>query len=48
MDECLRYAVCAAAACMLDATCSAGLRPLQKCLDLGQQFDFRKPRESWT
>ncbi len=46
MEESLRDAVCTAAACMLDASCSVGLRPLAECLDLGKHYGFRKPGEA--
>ncbi len=46
MAECLRDAVCAAAACMTDATCSGGLRSLEECLELGGGYGFRKSGEA--
>jgi sugar/nucleoside kinase (ribokinase family) len=48
MEQCLHYAVCSAAACMLDATCSGGLLPLDECLKLGGQFGFRNPLEAYV
>jgi len=42
MGECLRYAVCAAAACLTQANCSGGIRSLAQCLELGKQFGFRQ------
>jgi sugar/nucleoside kinase (ribokinase family) len=41
MEECLRYAVCAAAACLTEANCSGGIRPLAQCLDFGRTCGFR-------
>jgi len=41
MEECLRYAVCAAAACLTEANCSGGIRPLIQCLQLGRDHGFR-------
>lgn len=37
----LRLAVCAAAACLADATPSGGLRSVAECLKLGKQYDSR-------
>ena len=41
MEECLRIAVCAAAANLSDETCTRGLRPLPECLAIGEKFGFR-------
>jgi sugar/nucleoside kinase (ribokinase family) len=41
MEECLRLAVCAAAACLTEANCSGGIRPLAQCLKLGEGYGFR-------
>jgi sugar/nucleoside kinase (ribokinase family) len=41
MEECLRSAVCAAAACLTEATCSGGIRSLAQCLELGREWGFR-------
>ncbi len=41
MEECLLYAVGAAAACLTDATCSGGIPPLDQCLKLTQLYGFR-------
>jgi sugar/nucleoside kinase (ribokinase family) len=41
MEECLRYAVCVAAACLTDATCSGGIRSLDQCMELGKSFGFK-------
>ena len=38
--RCLELAVCAAAASLRDATCSAAVEPWQDCLALGRQLDF--------
>jgi sugar/nucleoside kinase (ribokinase family) len=37
----LRYAVCAAASCLGDVSCSDGVLPLDQCLELGRTFGFR-------
>lgn len=39
-QRCLELAVCAAAASLRDATCSAALEPWQTCLALGRQLGF--------
>ena len=39
--ECLRIAVCAAAANLYDATCTGGMKPLAECLRLGEKLGFR-------
>jgi sugar/nucleoside kinase (ribokinase family) len=41
MEECLQYAVCAAAACLTEANCSGGIRSLAQCLELGKACGFR-------
>jgi len=41
MEECLHYAVCVAAACLTEATCSGGIRSLAQCLALGDACGFR-------
>ena len=41
MEECLRYAVCVAAACLMEANCSGGIRPLAECLTFGDACGFR-------
>jgi sugar/nucleoside kinase (ribokinase family) len=43
MEECLRYAVCVAAASLTDASCSRGIGPLAHCLELGTTCGFRAP-----
>ncbi len=37
----LKTGVCAAAACLRDASASGGIRALAECLELGRQFGFR-------
>ncbi len=39
--ECLRIAVCAAAANLYDATCTGGMKPLAECLSRGVALGFR-------
>jgi sugar/nucleoside kinase (ribokinase family) len=41
MEECLRYAVCVAAACLTQAESSGGIRSLLQCLELADEFGFR-------
>jgi sugar/nucleoside kinase (ribokinase family) len=41
MVECLHDAVCVAAACLTDATCSGGIHSLAHCLKLGDGLGFR-------
>ena len=38
----LELAVCTAAACLTDATPSAGLRPVTECLELGRRYPARR------
>ncbi len=40
ITECLRIAACAAASSLFDATCTASIRPLKECLELGRRFGF--------
>ncbi len=40
MPRCLRLGVCAAAASLYDATCSAGVRSIDACLRLGDELGF--------
>jgi len=40
--DCLELAVCAAAASLRDATCSASVEPWQNCLALGRQLGFHQ------
>ena len=42
IEECLRYAVCVAAASLTEANCSGGIKPLKECLELGAAFGFRE------
>lgn len=39
--DCLRMAVCAAAANLYHPTCTGGMKPLRDCLQLGQELGFR-------
>ena len=41
VDACLRTAVCVAASCLLDDTCSEGILSLEECLDLGKLYGYR-------
>jgi sugar/nucleoside kinase (ribokinase family) len=41
MQECLQQAVCVAAACLTEASCSGGIHSLKQCLELGKQYGFR-------
>ncbi|MCU0336164.1 MAG: carbohydrate kinase family protein [Chitinophagaceae bacterium] len=41
MPAALQWGVCAAAACLQHATCSAGILPMDQCLLLGQQYGYR-------
>jgi sugar/nucleoside kinase (ribokinase family) len=41
MEECLRYAVCVAAASLTEANCSGGIGSLAQCLELGTACGFR-------
>jgi sugar/nucleoside kinase (ribokinase family) len=41
MDVALTYAVCTAAASLLDATSSKGVKPLSECLHLAEEFGYR-------
>ncbi|MGC1276225.1 MAG: carbohydrate kinase family protein [Planctomycetaceae bacterium] len=41
IDQCLRYGVCVAAACLSHATTSGGVRPLADCQRLGDEFGYR-------
>jgi sugar/nucleoside kinase (ribokinase family) len=40
--EALKLGVCAAAACLRSSTASDGVLPWKKCLELGEQFGFKK------
>jgi sugar/nucleoside kinase (ribokinase family) len=46
--KCLRTGVCAAAASLSDATCTAGLRPLGATMSLGKKFGYRARLEPAT
>jgi sugar/nucleoside kinase (ribokinase family) len=41
VTEWLRYGVCAAAANLADETCTGGMLPLARCLELGARYGFR-------
>jgi len=41
VTEWLRYGVCAAAANLADETCTGGMLPLARCLEIGARFGFR-------
>jgi sugar/nucleoside kinase (ribokinase family) len=41
VTEWLRYGVCAAAANLADETCTGGMLPLSRCLELGARYGFR-------
>jgi sugar/nucleoside kinase (ribokinase family) len=41
VTDCLRYGVCAAAANLADETCTGGMLPLARVLDLGTRYGFR-------
>jgi len=41
IQECLRMAVCAAASNLSDATCTAGIKPIEECLKTGEALGFR-------
>jgi sugar/nucleoside kinase (ribokinase family) len=41
VDEWLRYGVCAAAANLAEETCTGGMLPLARCLEIGERYGFR-------
>jgi sugar/nucleoside kinase (ribokinase family) len=41
VKEWLRYGVCAAAANLADETCTGGMLPMAKCLEIGERYGFR-------
>jgi len=45
LPQCLKTAVCLAAACLTDATTTRGLKPLAACQALGKKHGFRPPLE---
>lgn len=45
-QDALRYAVCAAAACITAPSASGGVRALKDCLDLAENYDFRTSNTS--
>jgi sugar/nucleoside kinase (ribokinase family) len=42
MKECLTLAVCTAAACLTEVTCSAGVRSTAECLELAQRWGYQE------
>ena len=42
MEKCLTLGVCAAAACLTDLTCSAGVRPSAECLALAERWGHQE------
>ena len=42
VTEWLRYGVCTAAANLADETCTGGMVPLARCLELGERYGFRE------
>lgn len=42
LDRCLQVAVCVAAASLSDPTCTAGVKSLASCLNLGRKHGYRK------
>jgi len=44
MRECLRMAVCAAASSLSDAAATAGIKPMDECLETGRALGFRALR----
>jgi sugar/nucleoside kinase (ribokinase family) len=45
LQRCLQLAVCAAAASLLDSTCTAGMKPLKQVLELPRKYRPRPPLE---
>ncbi len=45
LPRCLQAGVCLAAACLSDATCTAGIKPLPAALALGKKHGWRPPLE---
>lgn len=43
LKHCLEAGVCAAAACLFDPTCTAGMKPLKAVLDLARKYKPRPP-----
>jgi sugar/nucleoside kinase (ribokinase family) len=42
MEKCLALAVCAAAACLTEVTCSAGVRSVAECLELARRWGYQE------
>lgn len=45
MKDSLKLGICAAATCLFDPTCSEGIRPVEECLKLGNEYTFRDLKE---
>lgn len=45
LDECLKTAVCLAAASLSDPTCTGGVKSLSACMALGKKYGFRPSLE---
>ncbi|MCS7336975.1 MAG: carbohydrate kinase family protein [Verrucomicrobiae bacterium] len=45
LQQCLLTGVCVAAACLADATCTGGIKPLAACMALAKKFGFQPPVE---
>jgi sugar/nucleoside kinase (ribokinase family) len=45
LEQCLRLAVCAAAASLSDPTCTNGMRPLKATMELAKKYGFRRAVE---
>jgi len=46
LQKCLETAVCVAAACLAEPTCTAGIKPLKSVLELARKYKFRPPLEA--
>jgi sugar/nucleoside kinase (ribokinase family) len=46
LQRSLQTAACLAASCLTDATCTAGIKPLNACLALGKKYGFRPALEA--
>ena len=46
LQKCLLTGVCAAAACLSHATCTASMKPLSACLALAKKYGVRPPLET--
>jgi sugar/nucleoside kinase (ribokinase family) len=45
LDQCVQTGVAIAAACLSDATCTNGIKPLNGCLALTKKYGYRPPLE---